>query len=194
MADYESKVKINVDDSELDSAKKKIDDLKDKKVKTKIDVDDSGVGKASEGLKKVGQSMATVSKNTLAAAAAYKIFNATVKQVKEAVSQVKELNDTMTTVAMTMQDITGGEMSSMKSQILDMSNELSSYVDTVAQAVEIYANANESVSTIMQKSQPTVLLSTAAKMSASDSADTIQGILSQFKLADNQAMHVVDTL
>lgn len=194
MADYESKVKITVDDSELDSAKKKIDDLKDKKVKTKIDVDDSGVGKASEGLKKVGQSMATVSKNTLAAAAAYKIFNATVKQVKEAVSQVKELNDTMTTVAMTMQDITGGEMSSMKSQILDMSNELSSYVDTVAQAVEIYANANESVSTIMQKSQPTVLLSTAAKMSASDSADTIQGILSQFKLADNQAMHVVDTL
>lgn len=208
MADYESKVKITVDDSELDSAKKKIDDLKDKKVKTKIDVDDSGVGKASEGLKKVGQSakgssnsvnglgqsMATVSKNTLAAAAAYKIFNATVKQIKEAVSQVKELNDTMTTVAMTMQDITGGEMSSMKSQILDMSNELSSYVDTVAQAVEIYANANESVSTIMQKSQPTVLLSTAAKMSASDSADTIQGILSQFKLADNQAMHVVDTL
>lgn len=215
MSTYESRIKLSVDDSELNSAEKKINDLNNKKIKVDIDVDDSGIGKASKGLDDVGesakgsmkavnglgqsanglgQSMATVSKNTLTAALAYKTFNATTKQVKEAVSEVKELNDTMTTVAMTMQDITGGELSSMKSQILDMSNELSSYVDTVAQAVEIYANANESVNTIMQKAQPTVLLSTAAKMSASDSADTIQGILSQFKLADDQAMHVVDTL
>lgn len=215
MSTYESKIKLSVDDSELNSAEKKINDLNNKKIKVDIDVDDSGIGKASKGLDDVGesakgsmkavnglgqsanglgQSMATVSKNTLTAALAYKTFNATTKQVKEAVSEVKELNDTMTTVAMTMQDITGGELSSMKSQILDMSNELSSYVDTVAQAVEIYANANESVNTIMQKAQPTVLLSTAANMSASESADTIQGILSQFKLADDQAMHVVDTL
>lgn len=38
MSDYESKVKVTVDDSELDSAKKKIDSLNGKKIKTDAQV------------------------------------------------------------------------------------------------------------------------------------------------------------
>ena len=50
MADYESKVKISVDDSQLDDAKKKIDNLNGKNIKANVQV--SG-----------GQNLNNVSKN-----------------------------------------------------------------------------------------------------------------------------------
>lgn len=208
LSDYESNIKINVDDSELSDAEKRINNLKDKKVDVGFKVDNSGISKTSDGLKQVeqsakgsgkavdglGQSMGNVSKNTLAAVASYKVFNATIKQLKDAVSEVEALNGALTKVHMTMQDISNADLGSLKSQILDMSNELSTYVDTVSDAAEIYANANESISTIMQKAEPTVLLASATKKSASETADTIQGILNQFKMTDDAAMGVVDTL
>lgn len=208
MADYESKIKISVDDSELSEAEKRIKELKDKEVKVDIDVNDSGIGKTNDGLKKVeqsakgsgkaveglGQSMGKVSKNTLVASAAYKTFNASIKQLKEAVSEVEDLNTALTTINMTMQNMTNADLSSLKSQILDMSNSLSTYVKTVSDAAEIYSNEQESISSIMQKAEPTVLLATAAKTSASEAADTVQGILNQFKMTDDAAMGVVDTL
>lgn len=208
MSDYTSDIKVIVDDSALSDLENKIKGIENKKVKVDTKVDNSGLSKASEGLKQVeqsakgsgktvdglGQSMGNVSKNTLAAVASYKVFNATIKQLKEAVSEVEALNSALTTVHMTMQDISNADLGSLKSQILDMSNELSTYVDTVSDAVKIYANANESISTIMQKAEPTVLLASAAETSASDAADTVQGILNQFKMADDAAMGVVDTL
>ena len=137
MSDYESNIKINVDDSELNDAEKRINNLKDKKVKVDLDVNDSGINKTNEGLKQVGQSakgsgkavdglgqsMGKVSKNTLAAAVAYKTFNMASKQLKEAISEVEDLNAALTTVHMTMQNMTNADLSGLKSQILDMSNE-----------------------------------------------------------------------
>lgn len=47
---------------------------------------------------------------------------------------------------------------------------------------------------MLNKAQPTVLLSAASGMSSSSSADAIQGILNQFNLSEDQAMHVADTV
>ena len=54
-----------------------------------------------------------------------------------------------------------------------MAKELSTATKTVTDAVTIYANENESVSSMLNKAQPTVLLSAASGMSSSSSADAI---------------------
>ena len=77
---------------------------------------------------------------------------------------------------------------------LQMAKDLSIATQTITDAVTIYANASESASSILNKAQPTALLSAASGMSASKSADTIQGILNQFDMTDTQAMHVADSI
>ena len=105
-----------------------------------------------------------------------------------------DLNKAMTLVNMTMSNMSGSSLYSLKQQSLSMAKDLSAATKTVTDAVTIYANENESVSSMLNKAQLTVLLSAASGMSSSSSADAIQGILNQFNLSEDQAMHVADTV
>ena len=115
-------------------------------------------------------------------------------QTENAVRSVTDLNKAMTLVNMTMSNMSGSSLYSLKQQSLSMAKALSTATKTVTDAVTIYANENESVSSMLNKAQPTVLLSAASGMSSSSSADAIQGILNQFNLSEDQAMHVADTV
>lgn len=201
MSDYESNVKIKVDDSELTEAQKKIDDLKNKKVKVSIDVDDKDTSKTTDGLAKSidkanesVKNLDTSFKNIASTKLKYEAFKFIEEQCSAAVKAVTELNTAMTKVNMTMLDMPDSKLDDLASQSLDMAKELSTYTKTVTDAVTIYANANETVSGILEKSQPTVLLASAADMRASEAADTIQGIINQFNLEDSDAMHVADSI
>lgn len=201
MSDYQSNVKINVDDSELTNAKKQIDSLKNKKVKVTLDVDDKGISKTTDGLSK-GLDKATESANNLDTSfkniattkLKYDAFKFIEQQCSAATKAVTELNTAMTKVNMTMLDMPESKLNELASQSLDMAKELSTYTKTVTDAVTIYANANESVNGILNKAQPTVLLASASDMQASKAADAIQGIINQFNLADDDAMHVADSI
>ena len=115
-------------------------------------------------------------------------------QTENAVRLVTDLNKAMTLVDMTMSNMSGSSLYSLKQQSLSMAKDLSAATKTVTDAVTIYANENESVSSMLNKAQLTVLLSAASGMSSSSSADAIQGILNQFNLSEDQAMHVADTV
>lgn len=191
------RVKVTADTTQAESdIDRLVRKYEGKKVKLNIDTGgaDKNLSRAGSSANSLSESMGNVAKNAVLATASYKAFNFATQQLKEAVSSVEELNEALTNVHMTMQQMTGMDLSNLKSQILDMSNELSAYAKTVSDAVKIYANANESINTIMQKTEPTVLLATASGKSASDAADTVQGILNQFKMTDDAAMGVVDTL
>ena len=115
-------------------------------------------------------------------------------QTENAVRLVTDLNKAMTLVDMTMSNMSGSSLYSLKQQSLSMAKDLSAATKTVTDAVTIYANENESVSSMLNKAQLTVLLSAASGMSSSSSADAIQGILNQFNLSEDQEMHVADTI
>ena len=115
-------------------------------------------------------------------------------QTENAVRSVTDLNKAMTLVDMTMSNMSGSSLYSLKQQSLSMAKDLSATTKTVTDAFTIYANENESVSSMLNKAQPTVLLSAASGMSSSSSADAIQGILNQFNLSEDQEMHVADTI
>lgn len=194
--DFKAKVTADTAQAESD-IEKLIKKYEGKKVKLNVETGKDATKQlqnASSAANSLNNSMGNVARTTLAATASYKAFNLATQQLKEAVKEVEALNSALITVRMTMADMTGADLSNLKSQILDMSNQLSTYAQTVSDAAQIYANANESISSIMLKAEPTVLLATAANTSASTAADTVQGILNQFHLTDEAAMGVVDTL
>lgn len=184
MSDFIAKITAVLDDSKV---QKQLEQYRNGKYKTKIDVDSSAAQKSLDSLK---LSFGQISKTKLE----MDIFNAITNQCKDAVSAVKQLNDAMTLVSMTMPKMTGTGLDNLASQSINMAKDLSTYAKTVTDAVTIYANANESITGILNKAQPTVLLAAASGMNASNAADSIQGIMNQFDMAESEAMHVADSI
>lgn len=158
--------------------------------KTGIDTLKKGIDGANQSAKNLNATFGQIS----SAKIKYDAFKFLQQQAKTAYDEVKNLNAAMTLVNMTMLDMPKSSLSSLSEQAVQMAKDLSTYTETVTDAVTIYANANESANSILAKAQPTVLLAAASGMSSSKAADAIQGILNQFNMADDQAMHVADSI
>lgn len=186
--------------ADTSKAESDIDKLVNKKHQIKIKTtvsgkqETDGLTTSIDNAKKSVKSLEASFKNISATKIKYDAFKLIEEQCKNAVESVKELNDAMTLVNMTMLDMPDSKLKELASQSLDMAKELSVYTKTVTDAVTIYANANESVNSIVNKTQPTVLLASASGMSASKSADAIQGIMNQFHLAEEDAMNIADVI
>ena len=198
MADeFIAQIKAKLDTSE---AEKKLSELtkNEKKIKLKseiggkkeIDGLTDSIEKANKSTKNLDNSFKSIS----TAKIKYDAFKLIEEQCKNAVASVKQLNDAMTLVNMTMLDMPEYKLDDLSSQALGMAKDLSAYTKTVTDAITIYANANETVNSIIEKAQPTVLLASASNMQASKAADTIQGIINQFDLLDSDAMRVADSI
>ena len=195
--DFRVNIKADLD---ANDAEKKLAKLTkdDKKVKITAEVDGSktiaGLTGSVNNANKSVQNLNTSFKNISTTKIKYDAFRLLEQQCKNAVQSVKGLNDAMTLVSMTMPDMTNDGLQNLANQSLQMAKELSTYSKTVTDAVTIYANANETASGILTKAQPTVLLASASGMSASNAADTIQGVLNQFDMTEERAMEVADVV
>lgn len=116
---------------------------------------------------------------------------AVVGQLRAGIQTIHQLDSALTTINMTM-PMTRGQLNRLGDSAIDMARELGASVNGVLSVAQIYANMNETANSIMEKSRPTLLLSTASGLNASTSADVIQGALYQFGLAKDKAMEVSD--
>lgn len=112
-------------------------------------------------------------------------------QLRQGVQAVKDLDKALTVINMTM-PVTERGMAEIADKSLDMARELGMGVNDLLGVAQIYANMQETVDRMLEKSKPTVMLSTAAEISGSEAADTIQAALNQFDLDESEAMHVTD--
>lgn len=194
MADYDYKVNVDADTSQIEA---KLNALQNRKINIQVNANGNGLSNMNNSLQQIQNNANNVSAS-LKGIATTKLkvdaLNFLKNQTENAVRSVTDLNKAMTLVNMTMSNMSGSSLNSLKQQSLSMAKDLSTATKTVTDAVTIYANENESVSSMLNKAQPTVLLSAASGMSSSSSADAIQGILNQFNLSEDQAMHVADTV
>ena len=194
MSDFKVKVTADLDTSQLEA---KLMALQNRKITIKANANGNGLSNMNNSLQQIQNNANNVSAS-LKGIATTKLkvdaLNFLKNQTENAVRSVTDLNKAMTLVNMTMSNMSGSSLYSLKQQSLSMAKALSTATKTVTDAVTIYANENESVSSMLNKAQPTVLLSAASGMSSSSSADAIQGILNQFNLSEDQAMHVADTV
>ena len=194
MSDFKIKVTADLDTSQVEA---KLMALQNRKITIQANANGNGLSNMNNSLQQIQNNANNVSAS-LKGIATTKLkvdaLNFLKNQTENAVRSVTDLNKAMTLVNMTMSNMSGSSLYSLKQQSLSMAKDLSAATKTVTDAVTIYANENESVSSMLNKAQPTVLLSAASGMSSSSSADAIQGILNQFNLSEDQAMHVADTV
>ena len=194
MSDFKIKVTADLDTSQVEA---KLMTLQNRKITIQANANGNDLSNMNNSLQQIQNNANNVSAS-LKGIATTKLkvdaLNFLKNQTENAVRSVTDLNKAMTLVDMTMSNMSGSSLYSLKQQSLSMAKDLSAATKTVTDAVTIYANENESVSSMLNKAQPTVLLSAASGMSSSSSADAIQGILNQFNLSEDQAMHVADTV
>lgn len=194
MSEFNAKITANVDTSKAEAQLNALTG-KDRKVNIQATVNGNGVDSLNNSIQQT-QGNANKLSVSLKDMATMRLKSDTLSairsQIESAGKAVTDLNQAMTLVNMTMSNMTDASLNSLKQQSISMAKELSTYTKTVTDAITIYANENESATSMLTKAQPTVLLSAASGMKASAAADAIQGILNQFDMAEDQAMHVAD--
>lgn len=105
---------------------------------------------------------------------------------------VKEFNSALTTINQTM-STTQEQLAALGQGSIDTGKQLGASAQDVLDAAAIYANANETSESILQKAKPTVLLANASGADTSTSADQIQGVIEQFKELEGQETRVVNS-
>lgn len=195
MSDFIAKITATVDTTKAAAQLNAL--TKERKINVQANVNGNGVDNLNSSIQQAQKGASGLSasfKEIAGAKLKYDAINAIKTQADNAVKAVTDSNQAMTLVNMTMSSMTDASLNSLKQQSLNMARELSTYTKNVTDAVTIYANENESAASMLAKTQPTVLLSAASGMNASTAADAIQGIMNQFGMAEDQAMHVADTV
>lgn len=113
------------------------------------------------------------------------------REIRNGVQDVKDLDLALITVNMTM-PTSASKLQELGDKSIEMGRKLGATAKDVLSVAQIYANMNETVDGILEKSKPTVLLSTASGSNSSAAADNIQAAMYQFELAEDQAQHIVD--
>lgn len=118
----------------------------------------------------------------------YAIWN----QTQQGFTTMKDINSDLTTINMTM-PVTSDELKQVGQSAIQMGQDLGQSASEVLDAMKIYANANETATSITQKAKSTVMLSNASGQDTATSANQIQAVANQFKDMKGKEDEIVNT-
>ncbi len=124
---------------------------------------------------------------------AHYIFMRAVRGIKEIINNVRELDDALTNISYTM-DVSNKQLMDIGKSSLQMAKDLNTSAGNVLSAVKLYANAKENADSILQKSQPAIMISNVTGMTGEESAKMLQSIMNQFNLTQADLMEIADTI
>lgn len=113
-------------------------------------------------------------------------------EIQQGFSFVKEFDSSLTTINQTM-NTTIEELNNLGKGAINAGKNLGSTAEDVLDAAAIYANANETAESVLEKAKPTMLLANASGAESSTAADQIQGVIEQFKELEGQETRVVNS-
>ena len=96
-------------------------------------------------------------------------------EIQQGFSFVKEFDSSLTTINQTM-NTTIEELNNLGKGAINAGKNLGSTAEDVLDAAAIYANANETAESVLEKAKPTMLLANASGAESSTAADQIQGV------------------
>ena len=115
-----------------------------------------------------------------------------INQVRSGFQFVKELDSQLTTINQTM-SVTEEQLKGLGDASIETAKNLGTTAENVLKAVAIYANANETAESILNKAQPTIMLANASGADTSTAADQIQGVVQQFEELEGQERRIVNS-
>lgn len=124
---------------------------------------------------------------------AYRLVANGLQELKNGFNFVNQLDDAMTNISYTM-DVSTEQLKSFSSQAVQMAQDLHTSAKTVLEASTLYANANETIESIMTKTQTATMLANVTGMTGEKSAKTLQSIMNQFQLSQDDLLMISDTI
>ena len=114
-----------------------------------------------------------------------------ISYIRQGVQDVINLDTALTKMSYTM-NVTNAQLQNMGKEMVNMAKDLSSSVENISQIYQIYANLQTTQEELEKTARPTAVLANLSGVDAATAADQIQGVLNQFKLAADDAEHIVD--
>lgn len=111
--------------------------------------------------------------------------------VREGIQFVSELDKQLTVINQTMKT-TSDNLEKMGRSSVDMAKNLGSTASNVMSAAAIYANANETAESVLNKARPTVLLSNAAGSDIATASNQLQAVVNQFDDMEGKEYEIVN--
>lgn len=124
---------------------------------------------------------------------AYRLIANGLQELKNGFQLVTAVDDAMTNISYTM-DVSTSQLQKFSAQAIQMAQDLHTSAKTVLEASTLYANANESIESILTKTQTATMLSNVTGMGGEKSAKTLQSIMNQFDLTQDDLLSISDTL
>lgn len=124
---------------------------------------------------------------------AYRLIANGLQELKNGFQLVTAVDDAMTNISYTM-DVSTSQLQKFSAQAIQMAQDLHTSAKTVLEASTLYANANESMESILTKTQTATMLSNVTGMGGKKSAKTLQSIMNQFDLTQDDLLSISDTL
>ncbi len=124
---------------------------------------------------------------------AYRLIANGLQELKNGFQLVTAVDDAMTNISYTM-DVSTSQLQKFSAQAIQMAQDLHTSAKTVLEASTLYANANESIESILTKTQTATMLSNVTSMGGEKSAKTLQSIMNQFDLTQDDLLSISDTL
>jgi len=116
-----------------------------------------------------------------------------ISELKKGIDTVKDLDAAITNMKITM-NLTDSEFDRMTVSSQKLAKELGSTVKEVLGAAKTFANMNESIDAILEKTRANIILSNLSGSGIDETVDAIQGIMNQFELLEKDSMRIADTL
>jgi len=121
----------------------------------------------------------------------YADINDLIGYASKGVDVFKEYDAALTDIRYTTEG-TRAQIDAMGESYIQLAKDMSSSIADSMEVASIYANLQTSSAEVMESVRPTLLLSNATGVDASDASDQIQGVLEQFDMATSEAEHIVD--
>lgn len=123
-------------------------------------------------------------------------------EFKKGLEVVKVLDETLTTLRITLTNFTEGELSDLMEASKGLAVELKTSFTDVMNVIKTVANETESMATIMAKSRPALMLSNLTGLGTDQTVEMIQGVTRQYQsqfealglTAEEQGMKVADVM
>lgn len=117
------------------------------------------------------------------------------QEFKEGIQLVKDLDAALTNINYTM-NVSSSQLSKIGQESVNIAKELKTATSDVLGAVTLYANANETTNTILEKTRTAVMLSNVFGGTPAQAADMLQGVSNQFDIEQTEEglRHISDVI
>lgn len=214
----DTKSQLSQYETQLSSLKNILSDLTNgktidgSKLSSEINKGSDATRKLSNGVKDSGEALKLATKDAQSfggafkqmmtkvglASVSYMIFNELRKNVRSGIEAVKEMDSAITTLKITMNGMTDTGLKSMVKQSQELATNLSSTTSKVLEAVKTFANASETIDSIMAKTSSAIILSNLTGLDTKTTVNTIQSATKQFDAlsdgSEKSAMKVTDSM